>query len=129
MADCDSVSLTRVKPAVRCAARPAPASVVGDQLQQERARGRRGSSSHVYTFRLRQRVAETTETAMPKRFRARIYARRRGRICQVPKNSKLVGKLLEAIYFYFVKFSRIPTSFSKLLEILNAKLCLAIKVF
>ena len=65
MADCDSVSLTRVKPVVRCAERPAPASVVDDQLQQERARGRRGSSSHVYTFSLRPRVAETTETAMP----------------------------------------------------------------
>ena len=32
MADCDSVSLTRVKPAVRCAERAAPASVVGDAL-------------------------------------------------------------------------------------------------
>ena len=61
---------------------------------------------------------ETTETAMPKHFRARIYARRRGRICQVPKNAKLVAKLLEAIFSYFVKFSRMPTSFRKFLEML-----------
>ena len=33
---CDSVSLTQVKPAVRCAKRPAPASVVGGQLQCSR---------------------------------------------------------------------------------------------
>ena len=29
----------------------------------------------LYVLRLRPRVAETTETVMPKRFRARIYAR------------------------------------------------------
>ena len=36
-------------------------------------------------------------------FRARIFARPTPRICQVPKNAKLVAKLLEAIFFSFAK--------------------------
>ena len=117
MADCDSVSLTRVKPAVRCAKRPAPASVVGDQLQQERARGRRGSSSHVCTCSA---SGESRKRRRPRcqSVSARAYMRvEGGRICQVLKNTKLVAKLLEAIFSYFAKF-KMPTSFSKLLEML-----------
>ena len=40
---------------------------------------------------------------MPSCFRAGIYARRRGRICQLPKNAKLVAKLLEAVFFHLPK--------------------------
>ena len=36
-------------------------------------------------------------------FRARIFARPTPRICQVPKNAKLVAKLLEAVFFSFAK--------------------------
>ena len=65
------------------------------------------------------RAPRVVETAMPKHFRARIYACRRGRICQVPKNAKLVVKLLDAIFSCFAKNFRMPISFSKLLEILK----------
>jgi len=72
------------------------------QQQQERARGRRGSNIHVclYILCLGPRVVETTEIAMPKYFRARMYTRRKSRICQILKNVKLVVKLLETIFLF-----------------------------
>ena len=48
-------------------------------------------------------------------FRARIFARPTPRICQVPKNAKLVAKLLEAIFFFICQ----KMKDAKLLEMLG----------
>jgi len=60
------------------------------------------------------RVAERSERAMPI-VSARIFARPTPRICQVPKNAKLVVKLLEAVFFFISQ----KMKDAKLLEMLG----------
>jgi hypothetical protein len=97
--NCDSVSLTRVKPAVRCAERPAPASIVGDALVTATTTNSNRREHEV------EDDGDRDANAFP---RTHICALKG---CQILKNVELVAKLLEAIFFCFANFFRMPTSF------------------
>ena len=58
------------------------------------------------------------ESAMRSRIRARKDARADGRNAKLLKMPTLFPKLLETKFSCFAKFSRMATSFSKLLEML-----------
>ena len=68
---------------------------------------------------------EVERRPMRSRIRARKDARADARNAKLLKMPTLFPKLLETKFFYFAKFSRMLTSFSKLLEMLLASVAVA----